>query len=73
MDGIKVVIDRFEGPYAVCEKEDRTMIDIKRIKLPSNAKEGCVLIIEGDKIIMDVGETERRKKHIESLTKNMWN
>lgn len=73
MDEIKVIIDRFEGPYAVCEKEDRTMIDIKRIKLPTNAKEGCVLIIQGDKITMDVDETEKRKKHIESLTKDMWN
>ncbi|MFL0196370.1 DUF3006 domain-containing protein [Clostridium sp. WILCCON 0269] len=73
MKAIKVIIDRFEGPYAVCEKEDKTMMDIKRIKLPANAKEGCVLNISGDKITIDIDETEKRKKHIAALAKNMWN
>jgi hypothetical protein len=69
---VKVVIDRFEGDYAVCEKEDREMIDIKRDCLPKEAKEGDVLDIEGDKIIIDVNETEKRKKEIEELTKDLW-
>ncbi|MEG0772575.1 DUF3006 domain-containing protein [Clostridium sp.] len=69
---MKVVIDRFEGDYAVCEKEDREMIDIKRHSLPKEAKEGDVLDIEGDKIIIDINETEKRKKEIEELTKDLW-
>jgi tetrahydromethanopterin S-methyltransferase subunit B len=70
---MKVIIDRFEGPYAVCEREDKTMMDIKRIKLPIGAKEGYVLDIHGDKITIDVEETENRKKHMECITKDMWN
>jgi pyruvate kinase len=69
---MKVIIDRFEGEYAVCEKEDREMMDIKRDSLPKEAKEGDVLYIEDDKIIVDVEETEKRKKEIEELTKDLW-
>jgi hypothetical protein len=69
---MKVVIDRFEGDYAVCEKESREMIDIKRDRLPIEAKEGDVLHIQDDKIVIDVNETEKRKKDIEELTKDLW-
>jgi hypothetical protein len=69
---VKVVIDRFEGDYAVCEKENREMIDIKKDILPKEAKENDVLDIEGDKIIIDIEETKKRKKDIEELTKDLW-
>jgi len=42
---MRVVVDRFEGDYAVCEKEDRTMIDIDRKKLPKGCKNlGCNML-----------------------------
>jgi len=69
---MKVVIDRFEGDYAVCEKENREMIDIKRDLIPKDAKENDVLDIQGDKIAVDVEETEKRKREIEELTKDLW-
>jgi hypothetical protein len=69
---MRVIIDRFEGPYAVCEKEDKTMMDIKRINIPMNAKEGCVLKIEGDSITIDEEETKKRGIHLKNITKNMW-
>ena len=62
---MKVTIDRFEGKFAVCEKEDRTMINIKKDEIPLEAKEGDILIIEGNKIAIDFAETEKRKKEIE--------
>ena len=43
---MKVIIDRFEEEYAVCEKEDRKIINIDKNKLPSTVKEGDVLIID---------------------------
>ncbi|WP_406542587.1 DUF3006 domain-containing protein [Clostridium ljungdahlii] len=70
---MKVIIDRFEGPYAVCEKEDKTMMDIKQINLPIEAKEGYVLDVHGDEITIDLEETQNRKKHMEYITKDMWN
>lgn len=69
---MKVIIDRFEGHYAVCEKEDRAMIDIKKTDLPSEAKEGDVLDIEGDTIIIDLEATVKRKSEIEKLTEDLW-
>jgi hypothetical protein len=69
---MKLVIDRFEGAYAVGEKPDRTMVNIPKNKLPPGAKEGDVLIIEGDKIRIDAVETANRKKAAEDLMKGMW-
>lgn len=69
---MKVIIDRFEGNYAVCEKEDRTMINIEKNKIPTEAKEGSVLSITEDGITIDEEETISRKKDIEEFTKDLW-
>lgn len=69
---MKVIIDRFEGRATVCEKEDRSMIEIPRIVTPEDAKEGDVLIIENGDIIIDHEATEKRRKEIEELTKGLW-
>lgn len=67
-----VVIDRFEDEFAVCECEDKTMINIKLDRLPQDIHEGDVLVIDGDNIRVDYEETNRRREEIESLTQNMW-
>jgi len=69
---MRVVIDRFEGSYAVCEKEDRAMMEIEVINLPEGAVEGDVLNIANEKITIDISETKSRKKKIAKLTKDMW-
>ncbi|MBX4267550.1 DUF3006 domain-containing protein [Clostridium estertheticum] len=69
---MKVIIDRFEWDFAVCEKKDRKMLYIERDKLPRTAKEGDVIIITNDKITIDSDETDKRKKEIEELTKDLW-
>jgi hypothetical protein len=69
---MKVTIDRFEGNFAVCEKADRTMIDIPKDKIPPEAKEGDILIIEGDTIKIDTGGTSKRKKSIDKLMNDLW-
>lgn len=69
---MKIIIDRFEDNYAICEKEDRTMINIEKNKLPIEAKEGSVLSITEDGITIDEEGTKSRKKNIEELTKDLW-
>lgn len=69
---MKVIIDRFEGKYAVCQKEDMSMVNIDRRKLPSEAKEGDVLSVGIDKISIDKEETDRLKKQAEELSKDIW-
>ena len=69
---MKVAIDRFEGDYAVCEKEDRTMTRIEKNRLPEGVKEGDVLIVEGELITTDVDETARRRGEVNKLMDGLW-
>jgi hypothetical protein len=67
-----VTVDRFEGKFAVCEKEDRTMINISKDRLPPDVKEGDILIIEGDIIKIDQEATLQRKREIEEQLRELW-
>lgn len=69
---MKVIIDRFEGEYAVCEKENLEMIDIEKHKLPLGAKEGDVLIFSEGSIKIDEIETRNRKEKIQNLMDSLW-
>ncbi len=57
-----IVIDRFEGQFAVCESEDKSIIDIEINKLPEGAKEGDVLFVEGESITINNEATKCAKK-----------
>lgn len=63
---MKVIIDRFEGEYAVVEIAIGKFVNIPKILIP-NANEGDVIKIEVDK-----NETEKRKKHIQDLMNNVF-
>lgn len=64
---MRVTVDRFEGDYAVCERDDRKMMNIEKMKLPKGVREGDVLVLDGPKIFIDEEETKRRKEEIENL------
>jgi len=68
---MKVIIDRFEGDFAVCEKTDRSMMNIRRSRLPPDAKEGDVLLIKGAMITVDARETAARRSRAEKLRKEI--
>ena len=63
----KLIIDRFEGDFAVCETEELEFIDIPKAVLPGGAKEGDMLTISLDK-----EETESRKEKIEGLMNSLF-
>jgi hypothetical protein len=69
---VKVIIDRFEGNLAVCEKEDGTFMDISSVRLPNGAKEGDMLVITGDQISVDKLGTKERRNKINKLMEDMW-
>jgi hypothetical protein len=69
---MKVTIDRFEGQFAVCEQEDRTMINIPKGNIPPEAKEGDILVIEGESIYIDIARTAERKKRLNRLMDDLW-
>ena len=63
---MKVIIDRFEGEYAVVEIETGKCINIPKILVP-NSKEGDVVNIG-----IDEKESEDRKKYIQDLMNNVF-
>lgn len=64
---MKVIIDRFEGNYAIVELEDKSTVDMPKKLIPEGAKEGDVLSIE-----IDLEETNRRKETIKKLMDDLW-
>ena len=64
---MKIIIDRFEGEFAVVELPDQATVNIPRVLLPG-AKEGDVVNIE-----IDRGETDERTKRIKKLMNEVFN
>lgn len=56
---MKVIIDRFEGEYAVVELVDGTMVNMLKTLIPENAKEGSIITISYNE-----NETENRQENI---------
>ena len=69
---MKLIIDRFEDDMAICEKEDSSIIEIEKHKLPVDAKEGSILIIHNDKIVIDKKDTKNQKSKIELLLNDIF-
>lgn len=60
---MKLIIDRFEGDFAVIELPNGQMIDCPKAILPNDAKEGSVL-----EIIVDEKATNDK---LQKITKRM--
>ena len=63
----KLIIDRFEGDFAVCETEELGFIDIPKAALPDEAREGDVIAISIDK-----SETDKREEKIKGLMNSLF-
>lgn len=67
-----LIVDRFEDEYVVCEDENKKMINIKKNQIEGCVKEGDIISNIKGKYIIDKNKTINRKKHIEELTKDLW-
>lgn len=67
----KFIVDRFEGEYAVLERESGGMQDILKATL-GNVKEGDVLILENGKYRFDREETLKRKAMIKEKMRKLF-
>ena len=65
---MKLIIDRFENGWCICEYEAGKTLDLPSALLPPGAKEGDVL-----RISIDHSETENSKKYAEELRKKLFN
>lgn len=59
---MELVIDRFEGKFAVVELPDGSFANLPRTLVPADAVEGSVLKIEAD-----AAETEKRRREAQKL------
>lgn len=64
---MKIIIDRFEGGFAVCELESGKTVNVPSELFP-DAKEGSVIIISIDK-----KETEKRKENAQKRLSALFN
>ena len=65
------IVDRFEGNYAVCECEDKKMVDIPKSELPQGVKEGSKIekVSDGYVLVDNSKEKEDIDKKFKSLFK----
>jgi hypothetical protein len=64
---VRVIIDRFEGDYAIVELADKRTLALPKQLLSRDAREGDVIKIEIDEI-----ETKKRKAIISELMGKVW-
>jgi len=61
----RLIIDRFEGNYAVCEQEDETILHIPKYRLPLECREGASLYQDSDGMYRkDMDTAKNREKRI---------
>ncbi|HOO25516.1 MAG TPA: DUF3006 domain-containing protein [Clostridiales bacterium] len=69
----RLTVDRFEGDFAVCEKEDRSILSLPISSLPKGTVEGSVLILfKNGCLALDKNEEKIRRKNIEDLYKKIF-
>ena len=61
---MKLIIDRFEGDFAVCEMQNGKIVNIPKIIL-DNAN-------EGDSVIVSISKENNFKEENENLLKNLF-
>ena len=68
-----LVIDRFEGTYAICEAKDQKSFAIETNELPAGATEGTVLEIDDEGVIrVNEEKTAARRSKIKKLQDKLW-
>ncbi|MDP4128250.1 MAG: DUF3006 domain-containing protein [Bacillota bacterium] len=67
-----LIIDRFEGDFAVVEVDGKEMKDIPQKDIPQSAKEGDVLKLVNGTYEIDVDGTKRLRAEAEQMMKDMW-
>lgn len=69
---LMLIIDRFEGKFAVCEEEEGTFREISRDQLPPESKEGDCLDYQDGTYQINREETQRRREEILRLQNSLW-
>lgn len=70
----ELVVDRFEGEFAVCEdRKTKEIYNIEKDKLPENVKEGSILKYENGKYVINQVKEQEVEDRIKQKMDNLWN
>lgn len=68
-----LIIDRFEGEYAVCEEQGGGFKKIPKVFLPAGSREGdCLVPLPGGQWQVDRAATAERRKKIQELLGDLY-
>lgn len=66
-----LILERFEGDYAVIENNDDSL-EVKRENIAPEAAVGDILVERDGMYFPDKEETEKRRKKITELQNSLW-
>lgn len=68
-----IIIDRFEGEYAVCEEEDGGFKKLPRVFLPAGSREGdCLIPAPDGSWQVDRAATAQRRQQIRRMLEDLY-
>lgn len=68
-----LIIDRFEGEYAVCEEEDGSLKKLPKVFLPGGCREGdCLVSLPGGAWQVDRAATAQRRQEIRRMLGDLY-
>ncbi len=70
--GMRYIIDRFEGRFAVLEAENGEYIGVERARLPDQAQEGSVVLHELGRFTLDQQATQERRALMREKLDSLW-
>ena len=69
----RLTVDRFEGDFAVCEKEDMNILNIPISSLPEGTAVGSVLILfKNGRFALDKNEEKSRRDKLGNFYKSIF-
>lgn len=72
-DSMQLILDRFEGNFAICENIlTGEMLNINKNLIPHNTKEGTVLTYVNGNIAVDEKGTQERTERIKVKMNSLW-
>ena len=68
-----IIIDRFEGEYAVCEEESGSFRKLPKVFLPGGCREGdCLVLLPGGACQVDRAATAQRRQEIRRMLEDLY-
>lgn len=68
-----LIIDRFEGNFAICEDKDEKYFGIELSEMPKGAKEGDVLEIDDEGVLtINAEATKARRDKMKKKQDSLW-